>query len=107
MSACCRYSGAGAVWDIWPCDAAPTLRAYLAEHCTEFVHDGKPLEPGDVQDWISSQARSERSRLTDTRLQCKSVLKFLCFYILQQMKQASLVVHVTHWSNTCECLCCC
>jgi hypothetical protein len=34
-----------------------TLRAYLAEHCREFVHNGVPLDPADVQDWIVSQAR--------------------------------------------------
>lgn len=59
-----RYGGAGAVWDIWPRDAAPTLRRYLAEHCAEFVHDGRLLEPGNVQDWISSQARSQEARIT-------------------------------------------
>ena len=53
-----RYAGAGAVWDIWPREAAATLRAYLAEHCAEFVHNGKRLEPADVQDWIVSQACS-------------------------------------------------
>ena len=46
------------MWDIWPRSAVLTLRAYLAEHCREFVHDGKPLDPADVQDWIVSQARS-------------------------------------------------
>ena len=44
------------MWDVWPRSAVPTLRAYLAEHCREFVHDGAPLDPADVQDWIVSQA---------------------------------------------------
>ena len=54
-SGICRYGGAGAVWDIWPRESCTLLRKYLADHCTEFTHEGKAVQPEDVQDWIHSQ----------------------------------------------------
>lgn len=50
-----KYGGAGAVWDIWPRESCTLLRKYLADHCTEFTHEGKAVQLEDVQDWIHSQ----------------------------------------------------
>lgn len=46
--ACCAcivysYGSAGAVWDVWASDDAPTLRSYLDAHLTDFVHHGQQL----------------------------------------------------------------
>ena len=42
------YGSAGAVWDVWACDDAPTLRSYLDAHLTDFVHHGQQLSRDKV-----------------------------------------------------------
>ena len=66
------------MWDIWPRGAAATLRAYLAEHCAEFVHNGKRLEPADVQDWIVSQACSWRRPCNDRSMRTLCAVVQMC-----------------------------
>ena len=45
------------MWDIWPRESCAVLRQYLAEHCTEFTHQGRAVQADDTEDWIHSQVR--------------------------------------------------